>query len=101
MLNKAILPSEPMSTGTLGGAIVWVNSNIVWPTMWLPDLTGRDPVRYLAVVEALADAIAAGTRAHLGRALARLAAAGIVWNTGAPRATRARSPTVANRSARR
>jgi len=41
---------------------------------------------------------AAGTRAHLGRALARLAAAGIVWNTGAPRAA---ARTVANRSGRR
>lgn len=41
--------------------IVWVNEDIVWQTrMWVPSLEGRSPVRYLAIVEALADAIAAG-----------------------------------------
>ncbi|WP_246700375.1 PLP-dependent aminotransferase family protein [Rhodopseudomonas sp. WA056] len=40
--------------------IVRVNRNIVWQTMWTPDLTGRHPVRYVAIVEALAEAIASG-----------------------------------------
>jgi len=40
---------------------VWVNEDIVWQTrMWVPSLDGRSPVRYLAIVDALADAIAAG-----------------------------------------
>lgn len=40
---------------------MWVNEDIVWQTrMWVPSLEGRSPVRYLAIVEALADAIAAG-----------------------------------------
>ncbi|CCG40973.1 hypothetical protein PHAMO_220091 [Magnetospirillum molischianum DSM 120] len=32
----------------------------MWQTMWLPDLRNRHPVRYLAIVEALAEAIARG-----------------------------------------
>ncbi|NEX00204.1 GntR family transcriptional regulator, partial [Rhodopseudomonas sp. BR0G17] len=28
--------------------------------MWIPDITGRHPVRYVAIVEALAEAIATG-----------------------------------------
>lgn len=31
------------------------------PTHWLPDLDGRNRVKYLALVEAIADAVAAGT----------------------------------------
>ncbi|MCA1940837.1 MAG: winged helix-turn-helix domain-containing protein, partial [Caenispirillum bisanense] len=31
------------------------------PTDWLPDLAGRNRVKYLALVEAIADAVAAGT----------------------------------------
>ena len=29
--------------------------------MWAPDLTGRNPVKYLAIVEALAEAVESGT----------------------------------------
>ncbi len=41
---------------------MWVNEDIVWQTrMWSPSLEERSPVRYLAIVEAIADAIAAGS----------------------------------------
>lgn len=40
---------------------MWVNEDIVWQTrMWVPSLERRGPVRYLAIVEALAEAIATG-----------------------------------------
>ncbi|WP_245290526.1 PLP-dependent aminotransferase family protein [Rhodopseudomonas sp. AAP120] len=46
--------------GIISRRIVWVNRNIVRQTMWTPDLTGRNPTRYVAIVEALAEAIATG-----------------------------------------
>ena len=37
-----------------------VKQNIVWQTMWAPELVGRNPVKYLAIVEALAEAVRSG-----------------------------------------
>ena len=37
-----------------------VKQNIVWHTMWTPELAGRSPIKYLAIVEDLAEAVEAG-----------------------------------------